>query len=206
MRWNATGGWDGRGGLQKWPTARDAVGRDRGMGRTGRLADVAGGAGGLRPRKPPLGARAQSPVVAVLAIVTRYAAPSPCRAPPHPSTRKHPRECRDPVCRQQPRPHGAVRRHLRRTTARDARHSDWAGGPGCGGVRCGGPAGRGGLQGGRRGLGPEATQAAPRRSRPIGGGCCLADCHSLRRRTPASHSATPLHTQTDTRTPQPECT
>jgi hypothetical protein len=52
----------------------------------------------------------------------------PHRAPPRPSTRKHPSVCRDPVCRQQLRPHGAVGRHLRRTTARDARHSDWAGG------------------------------------------------------------------------------
>jgi hypothetical protein len=52
---------------------------------------------------------------------------------------------------------------------------------------------------------PEATQAAPRRSRPIGGGCCLADCHSLRRWVPTSRSATPLPTQTVTHSPQPEC-
>ena len=34
--------------------------RDTGLRRTGRLAEVAGGAWGLRPRKAPLGARAQS--------------------------------------------------------------------------------------------------------------------------------------------------
>ena len=30
------------------------------------------------------------------------------------------------------------------------------------------------------------TQASPRSSRPIGAGCCLADCHSLRRLRPIS--------------------
>ena len=63
--------------------------RDAGIPRTGRLAKVAGGTGGRRPRKPPLGARAHSPVVAVLAIVTRYAAGSPHHVPPCPSIRQH---------------------------------------------------------------------------------------------------------------------
>jgi hypothetical protein len=74
-----------------WGSNRGTAGRDTGTLRTGRLAKVAGGAWGLRPRKPPLGARAQSEVVAVVPIVTRYAAGSPHRAPPCPSTRRHPR-------------------------------------------------------------------------------------------------------------------
>jgi hypothetical protein len=45
---------------------------------------VAGGAWGLRPRKAPLGARAQSAVVAVVPIVTRYADSTPCRVCPSP--------------------------------------------------------------------------------------------------------------------------
>jgi hypothetical protein len=105
---------------------------DAGVRRTGRLANVAGGAWGLGPRKPPLGARAQS---------------------------------------------------------------DRAG---RGGARCGDPTDGSACKRGRKGLGPGATQAAPRRSRPIGGGCCPTDCHSLRRWVPTSHSATPLHTQTST--------
>ena len=48
-------------------------------------------------------------------------------------------------------------------------------------------------------MGPEATQASPRRSRPICGGCCLADCHSLRRWIPTSRSAAPLHTSPSTK-------
>ena len=69
---------------------------------------------------------------------------------------------------------------------------------GCGGARQGdvtdGPA----CKSGRKGLRPGATQAGPRRSRPSGGGCCLATCHSLRRPIPLSRPTAPLHTQTDT--------
>jgi len=39
-------------------------------------------------------------------------------------------------------------------------------------------------------------QAEPRSSRPIGGGCCLADCHELRRLRPISRLfSAPLHTE-----------
>ena len=71
--------------------------------------------------------------------------------------------------------------------------------PGHGGTRHGNPADGSACKGGRRGLGPEATQASPRSSRPIGGGCCRADCHSLRRWVPASRPAVPLHTETSTK-------
>ena len=71
--------------------------------------------------------------------------------------------------------------------------------PGHGGTRHGNPADGSACKGGRRGLRPEATQASPRSSRPIGGGCCRADCHSLRRWVPASRPAVPLHTETSTK-------
>ena len=54
-------------------------------------------------------------------------------------------------------------------------------------------------RGGRRGLGPEATQGAPRSSRPIGGGCFRADCHSLRRLHPISRLSDPLWTTPHTK-------
>ena len=88
---------------------RGTAEHDTGFRRTGRLAKVAGWTGQRWPRKPPLGARAQSAVVAVLPIVTRYADYTPCRVPPCPS----------------------IRRHLRRRTARDGRHREWARSPAC---------------------------------------------------------------------------
>ena len=56
---------------------RGTAGHDTGTLRTGRLAEVAGGAWGLRPRKAPLGARAQS-------------AAGCCRADCHSLRRLHP--------------------------------------------------------------------------------------------------------------------
>ena len=61
------------------PTGRGKK-RDAGVLRTGRLARVAGGAWGLRPRKAPLGARANRPVVAVMAACHSHAAEPPYRA------------------------------------------------------------------------------------------------------------------------------
>ena len=89
----------------------------------------------------------------------------------------------------QPWPHH--RPSPRRPSARYDRRSERTGRDGARrGVCADGAACRGGW----KGLGPEATHAAPRRSRPIAGGCCLGDCHSLRRRNPTSRSAPPLHT------------
>ena len=65
--------------------------------------------------------------------------------------------------------------------------------PGHARARHGNPADGSACKGGRMDWGALA-QASPRRSRPIGGGCSRADCHSLRRWVPASRSAVPLHT------------
>jgi len=64
-RGDATRGCDGRLGLQRWP---DEL-------------------GALAMQPEPRSTR-QSAVVAGMPIVTRYAAPSPCRATPHPSVRR----------------------------------------------------------------------------------------------------------------------
>ncbi len=72
----------------QFASACGAAERDTGMGRTARLAKVAGWTCGLGPRKPRLGARVQSEGVARMPIGTRYVAPSPHRVPPRLSVRE----------------------------------------------------------------------------------------------------------------------
>ena len=72
-------------------SSRGTAERDTRTLRTGRLANVAGWTGSLRPRKPPLGARAQSAVVALMAAchsLRRWVPASRSAAPLHTPTSK----------------------------------------------------------------------------------------------------------------------
>ena len=116
----------------------------------------------------------------------RQHSPSPT-LPPKPKL-NHRRPARDARARE--------RTGARRDTTREpcGRVGVLTGSPGLGQTRHGVAPDGAPCKGGRRDLGPEATQGAPRSSRPIGGGCCRADCHSLRRLHPISRLSDPLWT------------
>ena len=99
----------------------------------------------------------------------RQHSPSPTLAPkPELSHRRRARDAR-----------AHERTGARRDTTREpcGRVGVLTGSPGLGQTRHGVAPDGAPCKGGRRGLGPEATQGAPRSSRPIGAGCCRADCH-----------------------------
>ena len=121
----------------------------------------------------------------------RQHSPSPTLAPkPELSHRRTARDAR-----------ARARTGARRDTTREpcGRVGVLTGSPGLGQTRHGVAPDGAPCKGGRRGLGPEATQGAPRSSRPIGGGCCRADCHSLRRLHPISRLSDPLWTTPHTK-------
>ena len=111
---------------------------------------------------------------------------------------------REPLTREPPAresPSAEPRPAARGNTTRgcDERVGVLTGSPGLGKTRHGVAPDEAPCRCGRRGLGPEATQGAPRSSRPIGGGCCRADCHSLRRLHPISRLSEPLWTTPHTK-------
>ncbi len=106
--------------------------RDTGLRRTGRPAKVAGRAEGLRPRTPPLGARANRRRVAVLPIVTHTPTPphiAPFSAPLHTETGEQPsnRQAAARARRAKPGAKGAGKAERSECRAREDYGWGWAG-------------------------------------------------------------------------------
>ena len=109
MRWGATGGCDGRGGLQMWPEGLEA--------------------GGHASLPSALAAKWRWLLSGHLSLATPPHPPvAPHRTPPHANRYAHSAARLYP---DNPVPTAPVRRRLRRTTARYGQHSDGAGGKTC---------------------------------------------------------------------------